>query len=244
MKAGWLALLTVAAMLATSAPTRSVAPAAAPIGEAAALAGGAWAYVPAAADREEARVLVLLHGAGGQARRILAVFRAAADARGVILVAPQSAGRTWDMIEAAAGRRRGFSFAGGDSARIEQAIGQLRRRWQITPARVVLGGFSDGASFALSLGPARPGLYHAMLAFSPGFVVRPTGVDGRQPVFIAHGRSDRILSFERSGQAVAAQLRAAGHPVAFFPFDGGHEMPAAAIAAGMELVHRSPRPSG
>ena len=193
----------------------------------------------AAASRDRAPVVILLHGAGGDGRRLIENLRAEADASGFVLLAPKSAGRTWDMIEAMAfmpARARSFRFAGGDSARIQRTFAHLRQRARLTPGRVALAGFSDGASFALSLGPAQPGLYDLLIGFSPGFIVRPESISGRQPAFVAHGRADPVLSFERSGERVASQLGAAGHPVTFHPFDGGHFMPPDAVAAAFRFL--------
>ena len=41
---------------------------------------------------------VMLHGAGGSAEDGLALFRPLADDAGLILLAPQSRGRTWDLL--------------------------------------------------------------------------------------------------------------------------------------------------
>jgi phospholipase/carboxylesterase len=45
-----------------------------------------------------APLLVMLHGAGADARQVLAMAVPAADEFGVLLVAPDSRGRTWDVI--------------------------------------------------------------------------------------------------------------------------------------------------
>ena len=56
----------------------------------------------------------------------------------------------------------------------------------VDPARLVIGGFSDGASYALSLGLINGQLFRKVAAFSPGFVV--TGEpEGKPRVFISHG---------------------------------------------------------
>jgi predicted esterase len=236
---GLAALLIVSPMLLTDGFQGAVeAPARGEIGLMPLRENG-WAYVPASAPREQARVIVLPHGAGGDGRRMIEGFRAVAEAEGLLLVAPKSMGRTWDMIEAMRSMpagTRGFRFGGGDSARIQRVVAQMRQRAGIVPEQVVLAGFSDGASFALSLGPAQPALYDAIVGFSPGFIIRPESVSGRQPVFISHGRSDPILSFAGSGERVVAQLRLAGHRVAFHPFDGGHFMPREIVAEAFRFV--------
>jgi predicted esterase len=49
---------------------------------------------------------------------------------------------------------------------------------------------------------------------------RPT----RVPVFVTHGRNDRMLPLS-DGDLLAATLRRHGHPVTWRPFDDGHVLP-------------------
>ena len=44
------------------------------------------------------------------------------------------------------------------------------------------------------------------------------------PIFIAHGRRDPVLSFEKM-ERFQARLKAFGLNVTWLPFDGGHEIP-------------------
>ena len=48
------------------------------------------------------------------------------------------------------------------------------------------------------------------------------------PVFLAHGRSDPMLPFAVADR-FRKKLQAAGVKVTWFPFDGGHEIPAAVV---------------
>jgi len=47
-------------------------------------------------------------------------------------------------------------------------------------------------------------------------------------VFVSHGRADPVLPFAR-GASIEPVLTAHGYPVTFYPFEGGHEIPAALV---------------
>jgi predicted esterase len=87
--------------------------------------------------------------------------------------------------------------------------------------RVAVGGFSDGASYALAIGLANGDLADAVVAFSPGFLAPPVTV-GRPRVWVAHGTADRVLPVDACGRRVVRALAREGYPVTYEEFDGGH----------------------
>ena len=181
-----------------------------------------YLYVPAGYRTERlAPLVLLLHGAGGHARQGLNLLRTLADATGVILLAPASRERTWDLL---VGRRYG-----PDATMIDRALEQTFSRYAIDPGRVAIGGFSDGASYALSLGLTNGDLFTPVLAFSPGFMApagrRPAGRRGSPRVFVSHGTRDGVLPIERCSRKVVPQLSRADYEVRYREFDGGHTIP-------------------
>ena len=74
---------------------------------------------------------------------------------------------------------------------------------------VAITGLSDGASCALSLGPANVGLLGHALAFPPGFLATTRFADAPK-VFVTHEREDPALPIERRGRRIAATLERAG----------------------------------
>jgi len=167
-------------------------------------------------------LLVFLHGAGGSAADGLrAVGDLAAD-RGVAVLAPTSAAATWDLIAGGLGR---------DVAVLDAALAQVFG--QLPVSRVALAGFSDGGSYALSLGVANGDLAEAVLAFSPGFVAAP-GRFGRARFWISHGTSDAVLPVDRCGRRVAGDLRDDGYDVAYEEFSGGHVVTPELVAAALD----------
>jgi phospholipase/carboxylesterase len=157
-----------------------------------------------------------------------------ADRRGLVLLYPHSLGRTWDFIENVGMDRD--PWRGRDSGRLDQALADVFARADIDPKRVVLLGFSDGASYALSLGVANPRLFSAIVALSPGIYVRPRRTDARQRVFVAHGRSDHVLSFDTTSQTIVSELRGAGVNLRFRPFAGDHEIDRAVLGEALDFA--------
>ena len=193
------------------------------------LAGGAYAYLPKGRTAAPAPVLVALHGAGGEASQMLESFREAADANGIVLLIPQSIKGTWDMIEDLKSRL-GVELNvqpryGKDLEAIDAALADLFGKVAVDPARIGIMGFSDGATYALSVGTANPQLFKRIIAFSPGpaFLGRSAP---DQYVFISHGENDKILPYA-SARGFASKLRVRKVPVEFEKFDGGHEVPKA-----------------
>ena len=163
-----------------------------------------------------APLVMLLHGAGEDARDGLALLRSQADGAGLILLAPTSREYTWDII---AGRRYG-----PDVAAIDRALESTFSRYAVDSTRVAVGGYSDGASYALSLGVANGNLFTHVLAFSPGFVA-PAGQEGSPRIFVSHGTRDRWLPIDSCSRRIVPRLERAGYNVHYREFEGGHVVP-------------------
>jgi len=190
-----------------------------------------YLYVPAGYHAATAAPLVLaLHGAGGNATGPLALLEPYADARTFLLVAVNSSDYSWDGV---------IGSYGPDVAIIDTALKRAFAQCNVDPARVVLEGFSDGASYALGLGLANGDLFRRLVAFSPGFIHdSDSGRHGKPEVFDSHGRQDQVLPIDNASRAIVAALRADGYSVDFEEFDGGHEVPPAIAAAAVDWLMR------
>jgi predicted esterase len=160
-------------------------------------------------------LVLMLHGAGGNAQPGMALLQPLADAAGLILLAPESRGRTWDLL---------LEGYGPDISFIDRALTQIFSRYAIDPARMAIGGFSDGASYALSVGISNGNLFNHVIAFSPGFVA-PARQEGAPNIFVSHGIHDAVLPIEVCSRRIVRQLKREGYNVRYREFDGPHTVP-------------------
>ncbi len=170
-----------------------------------------------------APLIVALHGAGGIATHILDLVAAQAEQHGIIVLAPESRGPTWDVI------RGGY---GPDVAFIDRALTKVFQLHPVDPAHIAVSGFSDGASYALSLGVINGDLFDHILAFSPGFLVPTTTADTPR-IFISHGVRDEVLPIDPCSRRIVPALRRAGYDVDYQEFDGGHVVPPDMVGRGV-----------
>lgn len=186
-------------------------------------------YIPDT-DDWPAPLLVAFHGAGGVATHTVRVFLPLADSLGAVVLAPESRAQTWDVILG------GF---GPDVEFLDVALRHVVEQCEIDAERVFIGGFSDGASYALSIGVSRGDLYSSVVAFSPGFC-RPMGEIGKPDVYVSHGVTDPILPIDATSRRLAPLLEQMGYEVTYREFDGGHVVPQPILAEAAEWLARRP----
>lgn len=182
--------------------------------------------LPTGANQSSLPLLVMLHGATQSAEDMFWYLGNTHEEAGVAVLAPNSRHVTWDGING--------SF-GEDVAHLNRALERVFEVVAIDPARIAIGGFSDGASYALSLGMINGDLFPSVVAFSPGFVISAT-THGQPRVFISHGTHDRILPIESCGRRIAAALISRGYNVTFREFDGDHEIPTDVAREGLKWI--------
>jgi len=182
--------------------------------------------VPSANRDGGVPLLVFLHGATQNGAGILRRIGPAADALGIAVLAPDSRQRTWDAISG--------NF-GEDVEFLNRTLEHVFTRLAVDPARLAIGGFSDGASYALSLGLANGDLFPKVVACSPGFVL-PVQRSGRPRFFVSHGTADQILPIDECSRVIVPRLRELRYDVTYREFEGRHELPADILSEALRWI--------
>ena len=183
-------------------------------------------HLPQPTPERSLPLFVMLHGATQTAEDMFWYLGDAPHEMGVAVLAPKSLDTTWDAI-------RG-SF-GTDVEFLNRALERVFETVSIDPAHVSVGGFSDGASYGISLGLINGDLFSSVIAFSPGFVIE-RAPHSKPRIFISHGTNDRILPIDRCGRLIASVLKVRGYDVTFREFDGDHEIPPDIVRDGLRFL--------
>jgi len=189
-------------------------------------------YVPASyREAVPAPLLIMLHGFGGWADEMKSTF-ALAEEFGVVVIAPESREVTWGRDTP------GFD---ADVRYIGAAYRQVTGECNIDPDRVGLGGRSDGAGYALTMGLAYGDIFNHLVVIAGGRM-NPIRRRGKPKIFIAHGTDDRTMPIDLSARPFSAQLKAEGYDITYREYEGGHATPVAVVReAFVWLVGRDPK---
>ena len=183
-------------------------------------------YVPKSAANAPLPLLMFLHGATQSADDMAWYLDSAPDETGVAILAPNSRETTWDAING--------SF-GPDVQFLNRALERVFEMVNVDAARLAIGGFSDGATYAISLGLINGDLFKRVLGCSPGFLI-DGATRGKPSFFISHGTQDHILPIDRCGRQVANDLKDRAYDVTFREFNGRHEIPGDVMRDGLRWV--------
>lgn len=170
-------------------------------------------------------LFVMFHGAGGFPEKVLPFIEEHAERDKFLILAPYSMYPTWDIV---------VGGSGPDLDRLHQALIEVTSRYRIDRDHLAFAGFSDGASYALSIGITNGDIASHVIAFSGGFMSIFTQ-EGAPKVFIAHGLSDEQLPIETSGRANATKLKAAGYDVQYIEFNGLHAIQPAIVGMAIQF---------
>lgn len=177
-------------------------------------------------------LVVLFHGGGGSAERILPMLARHAHAERFLLFVPQSLFPTWDIV---------IAGHGPDRERVATALAHVADRFLLDPKRLCFAGHSDGGSYTLSLGLANGDVASHLIVSSAGFLSVHLQV-GAPKIFLSHGTQDEQIPINRSARVHVPALREAGYPVTYVEYDGPHAHQPAVVAQAVDffLNDRSP----
>jgi phospholipase/carboxylesterase len=187
--------------------------------------------------------VVLLHGYGGTAENWLQFVGQLQPPDNARLIFPQgplrgpaSGMRGWWWLNIHGHIPPGqqmadFSIANPGGIKVASRL--VRNYLEDIEGPIVLGGFSQGAMLSGEIAFQTDQELAALVLLGGTTVNESAWVDrfpGRRrlPIFITHGRHDTVLPFAIA-ERFAGKLKAAGLNVTWFPFDGGHEIPAVAV---------------
>lgn len=170
-------------------------------------------------------LVVLFHGGGGSATKILPMLEQSATALGFLILAPQSLLPTWDLV---------IGGHGPDRERLDLALTEVASRFTLDPQHLAFVGHSDGGSYALSLGLANGDVVTHLVISSAGFMAVHVQM-GAPRIFISHGVRDEQIPIARSGRVHSAQLQEAGYDVTYIEYDGPHAYQPAVVALAMRF---------
>lgn len=213
------------------------------------IAAGLWLWVQTAPltaivrGGEGPPTLVLLHGYGGTAENWLQFVGHIQPSGNARLIFPQgplrgpgTGMRGWWWLDIHGHIPPGqqmadFSIATPGGIKVASRL--LGNYLDDLPGPIVLGGFSQGAMLSGEIAFQTDQDLAALILLGGTTVNEAAWVErfpGRRrlPIFIAHGRHDGVLPFAIA-ERFAGKLKAAGLNVTWFPFDGGHDIPATVV---------------
>ena len=165
-------------------------------------------------------LITVLHGAGRQDEQLSKLFRDEPERRQALFLIPRSVLPTWDLLT---------GMGRDDLDFLEYAYDLIYRRYPIDPERQALLGYSDGASYALSVGLSNAGVFSAVMGWAAGFEVIDREAAASSPtkprVLLEYGTHDPIFPFERIALPMRANLEQLGYTVEFRVDEGGKHWP-------------------
>ena len=165
-------------------------------------------------------LITVLHGAGRQDEMLVKACRGEPERRQALFFVPRSVAPTWDLITG--NGRADLDF-------LHYAYDLIYRRYPVAANAQCLIGYSDGASYALSLGLSNPGFFSALMVWAAGFVVLdPATADAaaRKPrLYLEYGTHDELFGFEQIALPMKRNLEKAGYDVTFSVDEGGRHWP-------------------
>ncbi|MVN74767.1 esterase [Hymenobacter sp. HMF4947] len=197
------------------------------------------------------RLLLMLHGVGGNELNLLPVGKQLADAHTLVLsvraplvLGPMGFG--FYQVDFSTGKPVFNQAQQQDGQRLLlRFIGEASARYSIPSGQVYLLGFSQGAIMAYDVALTQPAQVRGVLAFSGRMLAEsrqhhaPAAAIKKVQFFLSHGRHDEKLPAFYADEAMTF-LQTLGIIPHYEAFEGGHEISASSLAAARKWLAKQP----
>lgn len=184
-------------------------------------------YIPNSVNPQAPTAVVIsMHGTGGHGNQELARWSALADAEGFVVMAPNYVDNN-------------TYFDIGGNAIIAAMLQDLSQ--EVAIGDVYAAGFSTGATWSFLYGLENAQQVEGVICVAGGYtgandlVVAGAQPPNDTPFYLVHGVADGTLPVDNARDARDA-LQTAGFPVMLEEHNGGHTIPAGAVARAWNFV--------
>ena len=169
-------------------------------------------------------LLVMLHGFSGWGDNQKSLF-GLAEELGFIVVTPESRDITWG--KEAPGFDQDVRYIGAAFRHVGSLV-------NVDFDHVALGGQSDGAGYALTMGLAYGNTFNHLIVLAGGGLIEPIRRQGKPKIFVAHGIKDSTMPIDVSGRKNVKLLKEEGYDVTYHEHEGGHGTPREIVRESIE----------
>ena len=183
--------------------------------------------------RKSYPLIILLHGFGSNMHD-LAGLAPSIDPMGYIYLCPNG------LFSVPLGQgMKGFAWTPPTGAKtaddvalaedsISRFVDEIMQRHHTDPGLIILGGFSQGCIMTYQVGLPRPRLFAGLVALSGRVedidrIKKRLPLDRSQPLFIAHGTDDPLISIDEGRQS-RDFLQTLGYQPAYHEYPMAHEI--------------------
>ena len=192
-------------------------------------------------------LIVLLHGYGSNMHD-LAGLAQSLNSRGYIYVCPNAPilvpigpainGFAWTPLP---GYRTSDDIRSAEE-KLKAFIAEVMREHDAPPGQILLGGFSQGAVMTYQVGLPQPDLIAGLIALS-GRIENTEKLEEllpkerTQPIFIAHGKSDAIITVDQARQSKRF-LENHGYQPLYHEYQMAHEITGGVLKDLVPWIHQ------
>ena len=165
-------------------------------------------------QQQPAPLVVVLHGGGGNASRMLKRWQNVAQREGLIVVAPDAEKSTWNATGCCG---QSLQQQSADTTFIQKLVQEMQQHYAIDAHRIYVVGFSNGGMLTYQL-LAQQHIPFAAAAVVSGAMFNAQMQQAQSPVplLMVHGLQDRVVPMQGGVSQIRFVARA--QTQAFVPF--------------------------